>query len=291
MGKYSFNEHVRQVYLDATLIVVADIETTGFSGTYDEILEIGAVVLDTKTGKIARGEDGKPRRFSCFVRPISHKKVPPVITEVTSITDEDVFKNGTPRNYAIKAFGEFISDMPVAFHNASFDWERFLIRDFEACGLRPTNEIVCTMELAKHLYPGMKKYNLEVMTQKFGFPIGAAHHRAVEDCKYTAGVLMKMLQDLAAEPIEEQQLSLAPENTVTTLEHLVVYRGQRWKKGAYDRVYFQTNLGSVFYDLKKQNWSVKDLRSGLQKDIISVSQMILSQIGVSEDDLATKFPA
>lgn len=290
MGRYTFNEQCRRIYLTSPRFVVADLETTGFSSQYDEILEIGAVVLDVKARKIARGPTGLPLKFSHFVTPVSHKKIPPKITEITSITNHDVFSNGIPWNRAVPEFGEFIGDMPLVFHNAAFDWDRFLSRDFLRCGLRPTNEILCSMELAKHLYPDMAKVNLDAMTEKFGVPIGEGHHRAIEDCKFTAAILLHMLDDLKAEGSVVDQLSFGLPREANTVERVIVYRGQRWKKGQYDRVYFETNLGSVYFDLKGGNWAVKNLKEGVQKDIREVSRMILEQVGVEEGELKERFP-
>lgn len=290
MGEFAFSNEARSVYLSAPFIVVADIETTGFSGKYDDIIEIGAVLLDVEKRALATREDGKPMRFSAYVRPQNHKAIPAKITELTGITNETVQEKGVSRNAAVEGFYQFIKDYPVAFHNAAFDWGRFLQRDMLAIGRRPTNPIVCTVELAKYLYPDRKRYNLAEMCEFLGKPI-EGHHRAWVDCTYTASVLLHMRDELLGrgEAVESEQLRM--EKPAREATSLTVHRVQRWKKGQYDRIYVQTSIGSIFYDLKKGNWAFKDLRNGVQMGIESCVQEILSQIGIKEEELAEKFPA
>lgn len=290
MGTYAFSPEARKIYLSAPFIVVADIETTGFSGKYDEIIEIGAVLLDVEKRDLARREDGKPLRFSVYIKPYSHKHIPAKITELTGITDKMVQDKGITRNLAVEGFYQFIKNYPVAFHNAAFDWDRFLRRDMLAIGRRPTNPIVCTMEFAKCLYPERQRYNLAEMCEFLGKPI-EGHHRAWVDCTYTASILLHMRDELLSRGVESSdQQTFSSCDRPREVESLIVNRVQRWKKGQYDRVYVQTNIGSVFYDLKKGNWAFKDLRKGVQMSIDSCVQAVLAQLGLQEAELASRYP-
>lgn len=290
MGVYSFNELAKQVYLTAPFIVVADIETTGFSSKYDEIIEIGAVVLDMNNRCLATGENGKVKKFSVFIRPQNHKTIPPKITELTGITQQMVESKGISRNQAIEGFYQFIGNYPVAFHNAAFDWERFLSRDMVAVGRRPSNPIVCTMELAKYLYPGRKRYNLEEMCQFLGKTTVEGHHQAWVDCTYTASLLLCMKDKLVAqgETVNEEQLSIGSV-PVCEAKNIIIHRVQRWKKGQYDRIYVQTNIGSLFYDIKKNNWAYKELRRGVQLGIDDCVKQVLQQLNASTDELVSRY--
>ena len=82
------------VLKDATYVVF-DIETTGFSQTYDEIIEIGAHKV--KGGIISE-------TFSTFINP--GRSIPNKITELTSITDEMV-KDAPGIVEALNNFMEF----------------------------------------------------------------------------------------------------------------------------------------------------------------------------------------
>ena len=78
--------------------VVFDIETTGFSEQNDRIIEIGAVKL--RGGRAVA-------RFSQFIDP--ERPIPQRITELTTITDDDVRGQGNYQ-YWIPKFLEFIGD-------------------------------------------------------------------------------------------------------------------------------------------------------------------------------------
>jgi DNA polymerase III epsilon subunit-like protein len=75
---------------DSVLYVVFDLETTGRSQQRDEIIKLAAVILDCSGVKI---EDAF---FSEFVKPT--KPIPPFITELTSITNNDV---STAESFAV----------------------------------------------------------------------------------------------------------------------------------------------------------------------------------------------
>jgi DNA polymerase III epsilon subunit-like protein len=66
----------------SVIYVVFDLETTGKSSQRDEIIELAAVILDFEGIEI---EDAS---FSQFVKP--RNPIPPFITELTSITNDDV---------------------------------------------------------------------------------------------------------------------------------------------------------------------------------------------------------
>jgi DNA polymerase III epsilon subunit-like protein len=74
----------QEFYIDwgSVLYVVFDLETTGRSRQRDEIIELAAVILDENGVEI---EDAS---FSQFVKP--RNPIPPFITELTSITNDDV---------------------------------------------------------------------------------------------------------------------------------------------------------------------------------------------------------
>lgn len=74
--KYELTAEVVKTVMEAPFIVVADIETTGFSGSYEDIIEIGAVLLDTQQHKIAVDKDGKALRFDRIVKPLRRKNIP-----------------------------------------------------------------------------------------------------------------------------------------------------------------------------------------------------------------------
>ena len=100
------------IIIGAKFFVIADIETTGF-GSFDDIIEIGAVKLDTETKKIVG-------QFSTYCKMKNHKRIPPEITALTTIQTEDL--NGAPSvETALSKFKSFVGTDPLVFHNAAFD--------------------------------------------------------------------------------------------------------------------------------------------------------------------------
>jgi Exonuclease len=79
-------------YIDwgSVLNVVFDLETTGRSWQRDKIIELAAVILD------CLGVEIEDAFFSEFVKPT--KPIPPFITELTSITNDDV---STAESFAV----------------------------------------------------------------------------------------------------------------------------------------------------------------------------------------------
>jgi Exonuclease len=82
----------------SVLYVVFDLETTGRSRQRDKIIKLAAVILDS-------GVKIEDTFFSKFVKPT--KPIPPFITELTSITNDDV---STAESFAVvgDAFNGFI---------------------------------------------------------------------------------------------------------------------------------------------------------------------------------------
>ena len=88
---------------------VIDIETTGLSSKYNEIIELSAIKI--RNNKIAD-------KFSTLVKP--NCMISPFITNLTGITN-DMVKNAPNVKEAILKYIDFISDDIVIGHNVNFD--------------------------------------------------------------------------------------------------------------------------------------------------------------------------
>lgn len=170
--------------------VVYDVETTGLSSKYDEIIEIAAVKI--KDGLIID-------EFSEYVKP--KKSISAFITELTSITNDDV-RNAPGIEVILPRFKEFFKDCVLVAHNATFDnshiyenLKRLNIYD----GEMPT---IDTLQLARIKYAGnkLKKFNLKALAKFFDVEL-SQHHRAIYDSKATGYIFIKMLNDLLDEKI------------------------------------------------------------------------------------------
>ncbi len=167
---------------DATFVVY-DLETTGLSSNYDEIIEIAAVKL--KNGVFTE-------EFSTYVKP--KREIPHYITELTGITNDDV-RNAPPIEEAIHDFHKFIEGAILVAQNASFD-NSHLYRNLKDAGLyEGPLPSIDTLQLARVRYGDkLKSFNLKALTKYFDVEL-AQHHRAIYDAKATAEVFMRMLSD------------------------------------------------------------------------------------------------
>ena len=168
---------------DATYVVY-DLETTGISSNYNEIIEIAACKI--KNGIITD-------EFTTFVNP--RRKISEFTTNLTSITNDDV-RNAPFIETAIMDFYEFIKGTILVAHNATFD-NSHLYRNLSDQGVTGvTFPTIDTLQLARVCYGDkLKRFNLKAVSKYFDVEL-EHHHRAISDAKTTAYVFLKMLNHL-----------------------------------------------------------------------------------------------
>ena len=150
--------------------VVFDLETTGFSPEYAEIIEIGAVTVEN--GIIVS-------RFQTYVKPI--KRIPYNITQLTGITDAMV-KNAPRIEDAIIKFLDYIGSNVLVAHNSSFDM-RFVCTICAFLGIEIRNSVIDSVKLAKRYIKGTQNYKLETLKNYLGIRLDS--HNASDDCTVT----------------------------------------------------------------------------------------------------------
>ena len=166
----------------ADTFVVFDIETTGFSPTVNNIIEIGAVKISE--GKIID-------RFSTFVNP--KEPIPYRIEKLTGINDSMV-ADAPYINDALTRFGRFCEGAVYVAHNANFDMS-FIKAKEEACGIVRQYSYVDTLGMARLLVPEIARYKLDNLCKFFKVSL-ENHHRAVDDAEATAHIFLKLLERL-----------------------------------------------------------------------------------------------
>jgi DNA polymerase-3 subunit alpha (Gram-positive type) len=170
--------------LDTATYVVYDLETTGLSSNYHEIIEVAAV-------KVHKGTFVE--EFSTYVKP--KREIPANITELTGITNDDV-RDAPPVEDVMVRFKKFIDGCILVAHNATFDNSHLYrnLRDLKLFdGEFPS---IDTMQLARVRYGNkLKTFNLKALTKYFDVEL-TQHHRAIYDAKATAEVFLRMLTDL-----------------------------------------------------------------------------------------------
>ena len=135
-------------------------------------------------------------RFQTFANP--ERPIPPTITQLTGITNEDV-KDAPSQRQAVREFLEFAAGRPLAAHNASFDIG-FI---YEVClryGLDFEPQYVDTLALSRALFPDMKSHKLDIVAARLGLP-EFRHHRASDDAVTTGLVLAKLFDKLREEGV------------------------------------------------------------------------------------------
>ncbi|MFY0479956.1 3'-5' exonuclease [Achromobacter marplatensis] len=165
--------------------IVADLETTGLSTSTCEILEFAAVRVEA-SGALAR-------EYTQVVR--TRSPVPSFITRLTGITQAEVDRHGVPVVQAFSSFLEFVEDLPVFFHNASFD-RRFLGAAADLTGLPFANATHCTLALARRAWPELPSHKLEILARHVG--ASDPTHRALADVRTTVAVALAASSRLAA---------------------------------------------------------------------------------------------
>ncbi|MCK9443608.1 MAG: PolC-type DNA polymerase III [Tissierellaceae bacterium] len=167
---------------DYSTFVVFDIETTGLSAINDKITEIGAIKIEN--GKIVDS-------FSQLINP--ERPIPDLITQITGITDDMVREMPTIDD-VIFSFKEFIGEHVLVAHNASFD-TGFIRENMKNNNLELKNPVLDTLELSRAVFPSLKSHKLNIVAKHLSVEL-INHHRAVDDATATAEILIKILDIL-----------------------------------------------------------------------------------------------
>lgn len=140
-----------------------DIETTGLSPYYCDIIEIGAV----------RFRSGKAQEeFEMLIDP--GYRLPREIVTLTGITDA-MLRSAPTLSEVLPAFREFLGEDIVLGHNVHFDIN-FLYDKSVALGLEPLrNNFVDTMRLSRKFYPQYSHHRLGDLMDRFGIVRDEAH--------------------------------------------------------------------------------------------------------------------
>lgn len=240
--------------LDDTYVVF-DLETTGFSPINDKIIEIGAVKI--KNGEVIDN-------FSNFVDP--EIRVPYKITELTGITDNMV-RDAETIEQILPKFLDFCGDSVVVAHNAGFD-VGFIKNNCRRQKLEFNNPVVDTIPLARFLYPELKRVKLNIVAKHLGISL-ENHHRAVDDAKATALILLKCFAKIKEEleintlkELNEQYLSNIDVKRLPTNHIIILARTQAGLKNLYKLV-SEAHLDNFFKSPRTLKSRLAELRDGL----------------------------
>ncbi|MGT2754780.1 PolC-type DNA polymerase III [Streptococcus ovis] len=176
----TYNE--ADVDLKEATYVVFDVETTGLSAVYNDLIQIAASKM-YKGNIIAE--------FDEFINP-GHP-LSQFTTDLTGITDEHV-RNAKPLAQVLQEFQAFCEDTVLVAHNASFD-VGFMNANYERHGLAQISQpVIDTLEFARNLYPEYKRHGLGPLTKRFGVALDH-HHMANYDAEATGRLLFIFLRE------------------------------------------------------------------------------------------------
>ena len=178
--------------------VIFDTETTGFNpGLHDSMIEIGAVKM--KDGAVIES-------FDELINP--GVSIDSSITELTGITNNMV-KDCPNEEEVTKKFKEWIGELPLVAHNATFD-KNMLESAYHKYGLgNLENTILDTMIISQIINKDLKRHNLTALTKNYGIKFEESdgsssghHHRADYDAEFTGYIFFKMLKQLDKKTIK-----------------------------------------------------------------------------------------
>ena len=164
--------------------VIFDLETTGISPNYDEVIEISA--LKVKGGKVVD-------EFNTLVNP--NRKIPFGATKVNGITNAMVAE-ASAFSQVLAEFLDFAEGLVLVGHNiARFDM-KFIWRDAKQYfGEIPQNNYVDTLQVARKHLPKMEHHRLVDLAEHYGISSEGAH-RALNDCYMNQKVYECMVAEM-----------------------------------------------------------------------------------------------
>jgi len=183
-------------------VAIIDFETTGLSPAMgDRATEVAVVIVEG--GRIAD-------RYQSLMN--TGARIPAFIEALTGISNA-MIRKAPPAAEVMSALAEFVGDVPLVAHNASFD-SRFLDAEWLRVNRQRRQEFACSMLLARRIYSAAPDHKLGTLVSYLGLPSAARHHRALADAEMTAHLWVKMVSD-----IEQQYgLSAVPHEFLRTLQ-------------------------------------------------------------------------
>lgn len=238
--KLLVDELARAQSEDEAPYILFDTETTGLSAENDRIIEIGAIKVFP---------NGKEETFCIYIRP--ETPVSEKITELTGITN-DFLSDKPSESEAFSKIFDFFGENPiVAAYNIRFD-VRFMQSLYSRAGKSFSPELMLdVLEMARDIVPKneTKNYKLATIAEVFKIGENASYHNAVDDCVVTHKLLQTFIGlygEKTSEPVDKR---------IALVNSASYWEGPKGIR----RIYVNTDIGTVYYDLRTHSWESKDL--------------------------------
>ena len=96
---------------------------------------------------------------------------------------------------------DFTKDSVFVAHNVNFDF-RVLKNEFSQIGKKFNRDLLCTIELAKQVFPNMKSYSLGKWVSNLGIKI-KNRHRADGDAKATLDLFILLKSKMSQKELNK----------------------------------------------------------------------------------------
>lgn len=175
-------------------LVLFDTETTGLQFSRDEIIEFAAVVVEQ-----VDGEAQIVREYDELISLSPGGFVPPKITELTGISNQDLREKGLPKTRVCRDIAEMIQGNTLLLaYNAHFDLSflfYMLLRDGDPAILKGKDKLdLLTVYRDRRPYP----HKLCSAIEAYGLSGQVVNsHRAVDDVIATVAVMGEMEKEKA----------------------------------------------------------------------------------------------
>ena len=170
-------------------LMLFDTETTGLSFPRDEIIEFSAVVVERIGGEVVVTEE-----YDRLITLSPGNTVPPEITKLTGISNEDIASRGVPKEQVCADIARMIAGNTLLLaYNAHFDLSflyYLLLRHGDASILKGKDKLdLLTVYKDRHSYPHKLCNAIEVYDLS-GKVVNS--HRAIDDVLATVEVMKAM---------------------------------------------------------------------------------------------------
>lgn len=179
--------------LENARYVVFDLETTGLSPKFNELIEFGAVVW--QNGQILE-------KHEFLIKP--KEKIPSYITDLTGITNKMIEKEAISVEEAAVKIKQIFENSILVAHNAKFDYG-CLVEFYKKLELYEIQQpVIDTLEVSRFLFPTQKRHNLKELAKNSSINYDETEsHRGGYDAEVLAKVWDQFLLKLIEQNIKD----------------------------------------------------------------------------------------
>jgi DNA polymerase-3 subunit epsilon len=218
------------------MYAIVDIETTGGYAANNDITEV-AIVLHNGNYVV--------ERYETLIRPV--REIPYFIQVLTGISNAMV-ENAPGFEEVAPVIYEKLKDCVFIAHNVNFDYS-FIKHHLELAGYELNTPKLCTVRLARKIFPGLRSYSLGKLCMHFGIEI-QNRHRAGGDANATVELFEQMLRNNGLVHVQEFLKRGSREQYLPQFLPREEIEKLPYTPGVY---YFHDQKGKVIYVGKARN--------------------------------------